>query len=513
MSMKWKLKWKVLAGVTVTSTFAVVVCSIIFIVMELDRLEESTNTQAQITARLIGANSTGALAFLDAASATETLSSLELDDNITGAVIFDESGSAFANFAARGTAASSLPVRPGPNAILRHEDLGYIELYEPINMDGDMIGTIYLRVSLREYQQVVSAYLTSAFGIVIGIAAMALAISFFVQRSIVTPINQVVDALRDIAEGDGDLTQRIKVTSDDEVGQLAHWFNVFVGRIHGVVTKFKDSSFNLTSAAEQLSATTNQTANGANRQQSEIAQVASAMAEMASTVEEVARNVGMAASDAENADLESNKGAEVVAQTMQAINELARDIDRASEVITQLQKESDNIGSVLDVIRGIAEQTNLLALNAAIEAARAGEQGRGFAVVADEVRTLASRTQASTEEIQEMIQKLQTGARQAVTVMGKGKEQASSSVEHAGRAGQSLQAITKAVSVIKDMSNQIASASEEQSAVTIEIKQNINNISQVANDTAIGSKEISAGSDELARLALEMKRLVGQFKV
>ncbi|MDO9319399.1 MAG: methyl-accepting chemotaxis protein [Gammaproteobacteria bacterium] len=514
MSSKWTLKWKILAGVTVTSTFAVVVCSIIFIVMDLNRLEKSTNTDAQITARLIGANSTGALAFLDSASATETLSSLELNQNISGAVIFDAGGSSFATFAARGTMANSLPNRPGATGeIVRHDDLGYLELYEQIQMDGDMIGTIYLRVSLEAYQQVVNTYLLSVLGIVVGIAAMALAISFVVQRSIVAPINQVVDALRDIAEGDGDLTQRIQIISEDEIGQLAHWFNVFVSRIHVVISSFKDSSFNLTSAAEQLSATTNQTANGAHRQQSEIAHVATAMTEMASTVEEVAHNVGMAASDAQKADNESNKGAEVVAQTMHAINELAHDIDRASEVIIQLQKETDNIGSVLDVIRGIAEQTNLLALNAAIEAARAGEQGRGFAVVADEVRTLASRTQASTEEIQKMIQKLQTGARQAVTVMGKGKEQASSSVEHAGRAGQSLQAITKAVSVIKDMTTQIASASEEQSAVTIDIKKNINNISQVANETATGSKEISAGSDELARLALEMKRLVGQFKV
>jgi methyl-accepting chemotaxis protein len=197
---------------------------------------------------------------------------------------------------------------------------------------------------------------------------------------------------------------------------------------------------------------------------------------------------------------------------MGAINALARDIDQASEVISNLQKETDSIGSVLDVIRGIAEQTNLLALNAAIEAARAGEQGRGFAVVADEVRTLASRTQASTEEIQNMITKLQTGANQAVQVMVKGKDQAASSVDHASRAGQSLQNITRAVSVIKDMSNQIASASEEQSAVSLEINRNINNISDVANETATGSREISTGANELARLAAELQKLVGHFK-
>ncbi|MDX1489855.1 MAG: methyl-accepting chemotaxis protein [Pseudohongiellaceae bacterium] len=512
LSLNWKLKWKILAGVTMTSAFAVVLCSIIFFWMERARLDESTDAHATILAEVIAQNSMGALAFEDDITAQETLGALSLDRNIMGAVLFDQSGAQFASFTTAGVSASSMPSRPRNTELTRHEE-GYLDIFKPVTMDGDQIGTLYLRLSLQESEEIVGEFLMSSILVVICMTAIAMGISVLVQRSIVKPINQVVDALRDIAEGDGDLTQRIQVNTDDEVGELARWFNVFVGRIHEIIIKFKDSSFNLTSAAEQLSATTNQTASGASRQQIEIDHVASAMAEMASTVEEVARNVGMAASDAQNADAESNKGAEVVAQTMKAITALAHDIEQASEVITQLQQESDNIGSVLDVIRGIAEQTNLLALNAAIEAARAGEQGRGFAVVADEVRTLASRTQASTEEIQDMIQRLQTGARQAVTVMSKGKEQASSSVEQASLAGESLKAITQAVSVIKDMSNQIASASEEQSAVTIEIKQNINNISQVANDTATGSKEISSGSDELARLATQMKSLVGQFKV
>ncbi|MDP3516232.1 MAG: methyl-accepting chemotaxis protein [Pseudohongiella sp.] len=511
LNVNWTLKWKVLTGVTLTSALAVVVSTAIFVALELNRLDRTIDTQALTTARLIGANTTGALAFMDNNSASDTLASLQLNEGIMAAVLFDDSGSAFANFTAQNSG-GTLPQRPGAREVTHRPELGYVELNEPVVMDGDTIGTLYLRVSLEEREQTVSTYFMSFFMIVAGVTVMALAISLLIQRSIVRPVVEVVNALRDMAEGDGDLTQRIKVSSQDEVGELAHWFNVFANRIQTVVGKFKDSANNLTMAAGQLSSTITRTAEGALRQQTEIEHVAKSMSEMAGTVEEVARNVSLSASDAQRADDESAKGADVVTQTMGAINALARDIDKASEVITDLQKETDSIGSVLDVIRGIAEQTNLLALNAAIEAARAGEQGRGFAVVADEVRTLASRTQTSTEEIQVMIHKLQSGANQAVSVMVKGRDQAATSVDHAARAGQSLQTITRAVSVIKDMSNQIASASEEQSAVTIEINRNINNISEVANETASGSREISKGATELARLASELNTLVAQFK-
>ncbi len=512
INMNWTLKWKVLTGVTLTSALAVVISTAILVVVELRRLDDALSTEALTTARLIGANTTGALAFFDDASATETLRALDANDSIMAAVLFDDSGSPFAEFVAGGDSGGALPRSPGRQEVVQRPELGYLELFEPVAMDGDVIGTLYMRVSLAERQEVLSTYITISILIVLGVTALALGISLLIQRSIVRPVVEVVNALRDMAEGDGDLTQRIHVSSKDEVGELAHWFNIFAERVHDVVGKFKESAINLSAAAEQLSGTITKTSAGALRQQSEIEHVAKAMSEMSTTVEEVARNVGMAANDAQQADDESAKGADVVTQTMGAITALARDIDEASDVITNLQKETDSIGSVLDVIRGIAEQTNLLALNAAIEAARAGEQGRGFAVVADEVRTLASRTQASTEEIQNMITKLQTGANQAVQVMVKGKDQAASSVDHASRAGESLQNITRAVSVIKDMSNQIASASEEQSAVSLEINRNINNISDVANETATGSREISSGASELARLAAELQSLVGQFK-
>merc|ERR1711916_152255 len=219
-------------------------------------------------------------------------------------------------------------------------------------------------------------------------------------------MGKAAEALRDIAEGEGDLTRRLEVRSNDEVGELCRWFNVFIQRIHDIVADVAEIVRTLDTSSQQLMTTTRDTEKGVVRQQSEIQQVVTAVREMAAVVSQVAESVSQAAENAEQADSESANGRQVVVSTMSQIESLSHDINAASVVIDKLQQETDNIGSVLDVIRGIAEQTNLLALNAAIEAARAGEQGRGFAVVADEVRTLASRTQESTQEINAMIEVL-----------------------------------------------------------------------------------------------------------
>ncbi|NHZ69797.1 MAG: methyl-accepting chemotaxis protein, partial [Thermotogales bacterium] len=258
---------------------------------------------------------------------------------------------------------------------------------------------------------------------------------------------------------------------------------------------------------------TSTTREGVQRQKSEIDQVATAMTEMAATVQEVARNAATAAGAARDANEEAGSGKRVVKETIQAINSLAGEVQSASDVINQLAADSEAIGGVLDVIRGIAEQTNLLALNAAIEAARAGEQGRGFAVVADEVRTLAQRTQTSTQEIQSMIEKVQSGARNAVNVMESGREQAAGSVSKAGEAGTSLETINSAVSAINDMNMQIASAAEEQSAVAEEINRNIVNIGIVADETADGSNKIANANEDLVRLGGQLQSIVSMFKV
>jgi methyl-accepting chemotaxis protein len=261
-----------------------------------------------------------------------------------------------------------------------------------------------------------------------------------------------------------------------------------------------------------MAAVTEQTSAGVSNQKQETEMVASAITEMTATVQEVASNAEGASRAAADADNEAKEGNQVVNSTVQAITALAREIEDSSAVIEKLKGDSENIGTVLDVIKGIAEQTNLLALNAAIEAARAGEQGRGFAVVADEVRTLAQRTQQSTAEIEGLIDALQGGAEQAVSVMTQSRDRAGATVEKAQHAGQSLSSITQAVETILQMNTQIATASEEQSAVSEEIQRNVVNIQTISEETSMGAEQTSSASAELARLGEQLQALVGQFK-
>jgi len=349
--------------------------------------------------------------------------------------------------------------------------------------------------------------------LVIGGLVAAVVLAFFTIISITRPLDRVVVRLRDIAEGEGDLTQRLNEEAKNELGTLSHWFNTFVDKVQVVIGQVSEVSEQLSSAADQTSTITDQTSNGVREQQVATEHVATAMEEMVSTVQEVARNSSDAASATQAASEETQKGGQVVTRTVNRINELAEEVGQSADVIQQLAKDSESVGGVLDVIRGIADQTNLLALNAAIEAARAGEQGRGFAVVADEVRTLAGRTQQSTQEIQGMIERLQSGASSAVDAMERGRDKAQAGVEDAALAGQSLDSITSSVSSIQDINTQVASAAEEQSAVADEIKRNISSISEIAERTTLGAQETSQASEHLAQLSSRLRELVGGFKV
>ena len=332
-----------------------------------------------------------------------------------------------------------------------------------------------------------------------------------ITRQIVIPLRQTLNAADRVASGD--LRHDLNVERRDELGQLQRSMQRMTVSLRELIGGIGDGVTQIASAAEELSAVTEQTSAGVNNQKVETDQVATAMNEMAATVQEVARNAEEASEAALVADQQAREGDRVVAESIAQIERLATEMNHSSQAMGQLKSESDKIGSVLDVIKSVAQQTNLLALNAAIEAARAGEAGRGFAVVADEVRSLAQRTQQSTEEIEALIAGLQSGTQQVASSMDASRELTASSVELTRRAGTSLETITQTVSSIQAMNQQIAAAAEQQSAVAEEINRSVMNVRDVSDQTSAASEETAASSVELARLGTHLQGLVGKFQL
>ncbi|BES70153.1 methyl-accepting chemotaxis protein [Marinobacter nanhaiticus D15-8W] len=345
----------------------------------------------------------------------------------------------------------------------------------------------------------------SAISIVVGIV-----IGLLIARSITRPLKRAVDAANALAEGD--LTVDIRVDSKDETGVMLDAMRRMAQSLRSVIGEIDSSILQLSASAEELSAITTQTRASVDSQQEAIAQTATATHEMTTTIHDVARNASQAAESTQSAERAARSGQREVEGTRSAMDALATKMRDAFETIGQLERETDNVGNILGVIQGIAEQTNLLALNAAIEAARAGEQGRGFAVVADEVRTLASRTQTSTREIHTMIERLQGEARASVSIIQGGQSDAAGTVQKAVAAESLLEEIAGAVTRISDMNMQIASAAEQQHIVAEDISRSIERINQSADETAGGAQQTEIASAELANLAGKLQEMMGRFK-
>ncbi|RRJ84074.1 methyl-accepting chemotaxis protein [Aestuariirhabdus litorea] len=345
----------------------------------------------------------------------------------------------------------------------------------------------------------------------LAIAAVLVA-SFMASQHIVRPIRRVVRRLKDISSGGGDLTVTLEVDGSDEISQLSAAFNDFVRKIRGIITTTAAATNELASIVDESHQVTRQTQQGVLQQQAQIDQMASAINQMSATVNEVASNTMEAAEAANDAQLQATNGQELIEETIKTIEQLAGEVSNASGVIVELARDSDQVGSVLGVIRNIAEQTNLLALNAAIEAARAGESGRGFAVVADEVRALAQRTQNSIEEIEAIIERLQSQSNKAVSVMQNGSRVATQGTVRVGDAGSALSSILTAVERISRMNELIATSAQEQSHVADEVNKNILVIAEVAEQTAAGASQTASACNEMQQQSRNLKELVAQFR-
>ncbi|MGI2852718.1 methyl-accepting chemotaxis protein [Shewanella algae] len=345
------------------------------------------------------------------------------------------------------------------------------------------------------------------------IAAGFIFLAVLVAGSVSRPISNIAEMFRDIGEGEGDLRQRLPVDGEDEIAQLAKGFNSFISKIQESVIEVAATSEQLGLSAKDVSAQAQQTMNDSQDQKERTMMVVTAINEMGATVNEIAANAEQAALTAKEADSESAMGQQVVTHARDTINQLSQDVAQVGEVIESLATHTKSIGGILDVIRAISEQTNLLALNAAIEAARAGEAGRGFAVVADEVRNLASRTAASTDEVQVMIDKLQAEATRAVSAMELSRNRSHEGVQAVDEASQALSGISGQIAQISDMNIQVAAATEEQSTVVEEVNRNVSEINEITQRTAQTAEAAAAASDALNNLAHRLDTLVARFKV
>jgi len=379
---------------------------------------------------------------------------------------------------------------------------------------GDTLGVLSVSIPINSVHGAMLESLKRTSGLLVGITLTTLIMVYgLLQRFIISPLKHLTSISKDIAQGNGDLRKRVPVSGKDELGQLGQHFNQFIERLQRSITRVGQLTDQVASASAQLSATAEEIARGSETQTDRVTQSASAVEEMTMTASEVARNSMEAANIANETAQTAQTGYQVVGETVSGMQQLSEAVGHSATIISQLGQSSDQIGEIVRVIEDIADQTNLLALNAAIEAARAGEQGRGFAVVADEVRKLAERTTKATKEIGDMIRQIQKDTKTAVTSMEEGTGKVTGGVELANRTGQALTQIQEMVLQTASMIQQIAGAAEEQSVATKQIADDLETVAQVSRESSSGSGESAKASHDLSQLAAELQGIVGTFKV
>ncbi|HEY4744427.1 MAG TPA: methyl-accepting chemotaxis protein [Desulfuromonadaceae bacterium] len=394
-----------------------------------------------------------------------------------------------------------------PNEAKPQPKLSYTKLFQPW---GWVVGTgIYINDVDADMVRVKT-------GIGIGLLimlALSILLSLVIARTITRPVKEVVDSIRDIAQGEGDLTKRLPIRGKNEIGELCDWFNTFVGALQGIMTRVSASATHLASSASELQSTSKAMSRSVADLSAQSTALATAGEEMSATSSDIAANCHHAANNAGGASGKASQGAEVVGQSIVVMHAIAERVKNAADTVETLGNRSDQIGTIIGTIEDIADQTNLLALNAAIEAARAGEQGRGFAVVADEVRALAERTTRATKEIGEMIKAIQKETKDAVLTMEQSVAQVEQGSAHAAASGASLEEILEIITDVTGQISQIATAAEEQTATTREISNNVLGLNELAHHNSNAINETAIAANEVSQQAEELQRLVGQFRL
>jgi len=394
--------------------------------------------------------------------------------------------------------------------------------YEQVRLEDEMNAKAFTVEEgcdkLREVQKdkmdrAQTSAITMAVSFVIGALIIGVLVAFIITRGIVKPLDITVDLLKDVAQGEGDLTRRIEVDQKDEVGDLARWFNVFMDKLHDIIATVAGNTEQLASAANEISSASEELSTGVKEQTNQTAQVSTAIEEMTATIVESSKNISEANEKAKNAGERSQEGSNMSDEASRGMDEIVESSNVTAKNIEGLSEKAAAIGEIISVIDDIADQTNLLALNAAIEAARAGEQGRGFAVVADEVRKLAERTTSATKEVADNIKGIQADVTTAATQMTDSTEIVNKGKEATQKTNEALNEIYTAIESVQGMMNQIATASEEQSTAAEQISRNIENVDRITKETATGTEQAASAAEQLNRQAEELRNLVGGFKL